>query len=111
MNEQPGEDCHGTIVSEIVAGAFRHLKELATSYLLLIREVAHHEANQAIGHVLFAIAMLVMMGVGATLLGIGLSRLIQSYLKLTGGGYIVVGGSTLLAAVAVLLIWHRDIRR
>jgi len=51
------------------------------------------------------------MGVGATLLGIGLSRLIQSYLKLTGGGYIVVGGSTLLAAVAVLLIWHRDIRR
>ena len=108
MSEQPDEDCRNGIVPEVVASAFKHLKELATSYLLLIREVARDEANRAMRRAAFVIAMLVFLGVGATLLGIGASRLLQTYIELTGGGYIIIGGSLLVMSALALLLWMRS---
>lgn len=116
MSEQPDEDCrNGTIpeivASALVASAFKHLKELATSYLLLIREVARDEANRAMRRAAFVIAMLVFLGVGATLLGIGISRLLQTYVEFTGGGYIITGGSLLVISGLALLLWMRSHHR
>ena len=117
MSQQPEEDCRNGTVTEIVASAlvasaFKHLKELATSYLLLIREVARDETNRAMRRAVFVTAILVFLGVGAALLGIGLSRLLQTYLGLTGGGgHIITGGSLLVLSVLALLLWARSHHR
>ena len=102
MSKDRGEREHTGMMAETAARVLHHLKELAVSYLLLARETARDEAKGASRLVVLTAALVILFAVGATLLAIGTSHLVRTWVDFEGGGPIVTGGGIVVVVLALL---------